>query len=132
MKTMNFFDKCLEKKNYVSVSRNTHKQKQLILSNLNELYANFKSKYVSPSIGFSIFCELQPMFWLNNFVLIQCVFVHMTQKFLLAPPNVTYQEPFPLIVCDINNKECMVHRYSNCFELNTVLQDFFVQYYWRF
>ena len=48
------------KKDYVSVSRNTHKQKRLILSNLNELYANFKSKYVSTSIGFSKCCELRP------------------------------------------------------------------------
>ena len=60
MKMMTFLKKCLEKKDYVSVSSNTHKQKRLILSNLNELYANFKSKYVSTSIGFSKFCELWP------------------------------------------------------------------------
>ena len=46
------------KKDYVSISRKTHKQKRSILSNLNELCANFKSKYVS--IGFSKFFELQP------------------------------------------------------------------------
>ena len=45
------------KKDHVSVSRNTHKQKRLILPNLNEHYANFKPKYVSTSIGFSKFCE---------------------------------------------------------------------------
>ena len=55
---MNFLDKCLGKKDYVSVSRKTHKQKRSILSNLNELCANFKSKYVST--GFSKFFELQP------------------------------------------------------------------------
>ena len=55
-----FFRQMPGKKDYVSVSRNTHKQKRLILSNLNELYANFKSKYVSISIGFSKFCELRP------------------------------------------------------------------------
>ena len=48
------------KKDYVSVSCNSPKQKRLILSNLNELYANFKSKYASTSIGFSKFCELWP------------------------------------------------------------------------
>ena len=95
---------------YVSVSRNTHRQKRLILSNLNGLCANFKSKYVS--IGFSKFCEL----WLK-----WCVFAgssgthsvctyHQEIKLLLAPLNVNYQKLFPLIVCDINNKECMVHR----------------------
>ena len=45
-------------------------------------------------------------------------------KLLLAPLNVTFQEPFPLIVCDINNKECMVHRCPSCPESNTLLQDF--------
>ena len=48
------------KKDYAGVSCNTHKQKRLILSNLNELYANFKSKCISTSTGFSQFCELQP------------------------------------------------------------------------
>ena len=43
---------------------------------------------------------------------------------LLVLLNVTYQELFPLIVCDINNKECMVHRCPNCPESNTLLQDF--------
>ena len=60
MKMMTFLKKCLEKKDYVSVSSNTYKQKRLILSNLNELYANFKSKCVSTSIGFSKFYELCP------------------------------------------------------------------------
>ena len=44
-------------------------------------------------------------------------------KLLLAPLNVTYQELFTLIVCDINNKECMVHRCPNCPESNTLLQN---------
>ena len=51
-----FSKKMLGKKDYVSVSCNTHKQMYLILSNLNELCAN-----ISTSIGFSKFCELQPM-----------------------------------------------------------------------
>ena len=46
---------------------------------------------------------------------------HQDMKLLLAPLNVTYQELFALIVYDINNKECMVHR---CPELNTLLRDF--------
>ena len=127
MKTINFFNKCLEK-HYVSVSRNTHKQKRLILSNLNELYANFKSKYVSTSIGFSKFCELQPKWCVlagssGTHSVCVCTY-HQNMKLLLAPLNVTYQELFPLIVCDINNKECMVHRCPNCPVSNSLLQDF--------
>ena len=49
---------------------------------------------------------------------------HQNMKLLLAPLNVTYQGIFPLIVCDINNKEYMVHRCPNCPESNTLLQDF--------
>ena len=45
-------------------------------------------------------------------------------KLLLTPSNVTCQELFPLTVCDINNKECMVHRYQNCPDSNTLLQEF--------
>ena len=45
-------------------------------------------------------------------------------KLLLALFNVTYQELFPLTVCDINNKECMVHRCPNCPESNTLLEGF--------
>ena len=49
MKTMNFLDKCLEKKIMLVFPTIPTKT---ILSNLNKLYANFKSKYVSISIGF--------------------------------------------------------------------------------
>ena len=116
---------------YVSVSRNTHRQKRLILSNLNGLCANFKSKYVS--IGFSKFCEL----WLK-----WCVFAgssgthsvctyHQEIKLLLAPLNVNYQKLFPLIVCDINNKECMAQMPKLPSVRHTIAR-FFVLHYWRF
>ena len=107
------------KKDCGSVSCNTHKQKRLILSNFNELYANFKSKYVSTSIVFqsSVNCGQSGVFLLYHLVLIQCVF-------LLAPLNVTYQELISLIVCDINNKKCVVHKCGNYPESNTRLQDF--------
>ena len=112
----------------VSVSRNTHKQKRSIISNLNELYANFKSKYIGTSIGFSKSCELQPKWCVlagSSATHSVCVCTyHQNMKSLLAPLNVSYQELFSLIVCDINNKECMVHRCSNCPESNTLLQDF--------
>ena len=93
MKMMNFLDKCLEKKDYFSVSHNTHKQKRLILSNLNELYANFKSKYVSTSIGFSKFCELQPKWCViagssGTHSVCVCTY-YQNMKLLLAPLNVT-------------------------------------------
>ena len=37
-----------------------HKQKRLILMNLNELYTVFKKEHQDVTIGISIFCELRP------------------------------------------------------------------------
>ena len=115
------------KKDYVSVSRNIHKQKRLILSNLNKFYANFKSKYVSTSIGLSKFYELRPKWRVlagssGTHSVCVCTY-HQNMKLLLASLNVTYQGPFTLVVCDINNKECMVHRCPNCPKSNTLLQN---------
>ena len=53
-----------------------------------------------------------------------CLYISPNMKLLLAPLHVTYQELFLLIVCDINNKECTVHRCPNCPKSNTLLQDF--------
>ena len=51
--------KCLEK-NFMSIVRRSHMQKCLILSNLKELYANFKSSYPDIKTCFSDFCSHCP------------------------------------------------------------------------
>ena len=95
---------------------------------MNEFFTSFKSKYVSTSIGFSEFCELQPK-WCGlagssaTHSVCVCAY-HQNMKLLLAPINVTYQKLFPLIVCGINNKECTVHKCPNCPESHTLLQYF--------
>ena len=75
---------------------------------------NFKSKYVSTSISFSKFCELQQKWCVlagSSATHSVCLGTHhQNMKSLLSSSNVTYQELIPLTVCDINNKECMVHR----------------------
>ena len=46
------------KKDFVSISRNVHQQKRLLLSNLKELYSAFKLKNPSLELGFSnLLCE---------------------------------------------------------------------------
>ena len=45
-------------------------------------------------------------------------------KLFLGPLNLTYQELFLLIVCDINSRDCMVHRCPNCPGSNTLVQGF--------
>ena len=89
MKMMNFVDKCLEKR-----LCNIQKQKWLILSYLNELYANFGSKYVSASTGSSKFWELQRKWCVlaglsGSHSVCVCTY-HQNIELLLAPLNVTY------------------------------------------
>ena len=48
------------KKDYVSISFKTHKQKCLLLCNLKELYQEFKVKNPTIGIGFSKFASLCP------------------------------------------------------------------------
>ena len=47
-------------KDYVSIGKKIHKQKRLLLCNLNELYSAFKVKYPNHKIGLSKFCALRP------------------------------------------------------------------------
>ena len=46
-------------KNYVSVTRNVHQQKHLLLCNLKKLYQSYKEKFSQHKIGLSKFCELR-------------------------------------------------------------------------
>jgi hypothetical protein len=48
------------KKDFVSIKRNVHKQKRLLLCNLKELYVLFKEQNAEVKIGFSKFCTLRP------------------------------------------------------------------------
>ena len=48
------------KKDSVSLSRNVHKQKRLVLCNLKELFCTFKTRYPLTQMGFSCFCSLRP------------------------------------------------------------------------
>ena len=53
----------LKNKDYISVSKEVHKQKFATwksLCNLQELYTAFKEKYPNVNIGFSKFCALRP------------------------------------------------------------------------
>ena len=47
------------KKDYLSIGRNVHKQKRLVLCDLSELYSAFRDKYPNIKIGFSKFFTLR-------------------------------------------------------------------------
>ena len=101
------------KKDYVSIGRNIHKQKRLF-ANLKELH----SKYPARQIGFSKFCSLRPKWCLltgSSGTHSACVSTHhQNMKLIYAPLGVSHTELHEFLVCDINSKECMIHRCPNC------------------
>ena len=107
-----------DKKAFVSIGRNIHKQKRLLLANFKELRSNFKSKYPTLQIRFSKFCSLCPKWCVlpgssgTHFVGV-CMH-HQNMKLILAPLGVSHTELYEFLVCDINSKECMIQRCPNC------------------
>ena len=114
-------------KDFVSVregDKRIHKQRRLLLLNLNELHSQFKARYPAVKIGLSKFCELRPK---------ECVTVgargthsvcvctiHQNVKLMLAdlPANgitqLTYQDLLQKLVCSADNKNCMLHSCDRC------------------
>ena len=108
------------KKDYVSISRNVHMQKRLILCNLSELFACFKEKYPRVKIHSSKFYSLRPKWCLTvgasgAHTVCVCT-IHQNVKLMVdaIDSRASYKDYIDLIVCDINSKECMIHRCNNC------------------
>ena len=114
------------KKDYVSIGRNIHKQKRFLLAILKELHSIFKSKYPARQIGFSKFCSLCSK-WsvlpglLGTHSVCECTH-HQNMKLILAPLGVSHTELYEFLVCDINNKKCVIHRCPNCPENTEMLE----------
>ena len=66
-------------------------------------------------------------YYLSHFVLLQKVHIML----LVTPLIVIYEELFPLIVCDINNKEYVVNNAQTALSQHIIAR-FFVSCYWRF
>ena len=108
-------------KDCVSVSRNVHQQKRLILGNLKELYVAFCDKYSELKIGFSKFCSLCPKWCVplsskgSHSV---CVCIQHQNAILLVDAannnNQTYKTLISKIVCNTDNKMCMLHQCEQC------------------
>lgn len=101
-----------------------HKQKRLLLMNLNEAYELFKQRYPGHEVGLSKFCELRPK---------ECVTVgargthsvcvctiHQNVKLMLSKfpttdeGNISYHDLLDHLVCSTENALCMLHRCENC------------------
>ena len=52
-------------KDYVSIARNVHQQKHLLLCNLKELYQSSEEKFPQHKIGLSMFCKFRPKWWVT-------------------------------------------------------------------
>lgn len=115
-------------KDYKSVKstetgKREHKQKCLILMNLNELYENYKAKFPDDKIGFSKFCLLRPSHCItvgSRGTHSVCVCqAHQNIKLMLtalpsAQHTITYHDLMSKIVCSVTSKLCMVHRCPSC------------------
>ena len=56
------------KKDYVSIQKDVHKQKQLVLCNLHELFVEFKERNPDLKIRFSKCCTVHPKWCLCRFI----------------------------------------------------------------
>ena len=108
------------RKDYVSVGKNIHMQKRLLLCNLSELYSAFKEKNPGIKVGFSKFCSLRPKWCIltdapgTHSV---CVCSHHQNAVLLVSAvdwDFTYKDLMKVLVCDTTRLECMVHRCDKC------------------
>ena len=107
-------------KDFVSIRRNVHVQKRLLLCTLKELFCEFKKQFPDKKIGFSKFCALRPK---------QCILagspgthsvcvcsIHENVKLMLSAVKLqkSYHELIDMIVCSRESKQCMVHRCPSC------------------
>ena len=112
---------CRDKKDVVMVKEFGVKvaKPKLFLANLHELYLQLKEK-TGLKVGFSKFCNLRPKWCIgvgakgtHNV----CVgVIHQNVKLMLAPLAVEFDSNSIMeeIVCDLNSKECMLHRCIKC------------------
>ena len=130
---------CPGKKEFVVVRDGgvkSHKQKQLLLLNLHELYVAYKAKYPNNKIGFSKFCELRPAWCLpvtaagmHNVCVCQS---HQNAKLLTSviPGKPHYSDLLEKNVCSVKNRECMLLLCDNCpCGLTSYLSDTFSEDY---
>ena len=113
---------CPGKKDFVSVKQDDKRiqvQKRLLLVNMKELYAEFKNS-IGLKVGFSKFCELRPKSCLTvsaRGMHSVCVCeLHQNTKLMIAavPGTLDYKELLSKMVCDIGERNCMLHECENC------------------
>ena len=105
-------------KDFVSIGKNVHKQKRLLMCILKELFVAFKEKFPIAKVSFAKFCSLRPKWCVllgasGTHSVCVCT-MHQNTKLLLAPIGENYKELMKLLVCSIENRECMIKRCPDC------------------
>ena len=125
------------KKDYVSISKNVHQQKRLLLSNLKELFISFKQKHEDIKIGYSKFCSLRPKWCIlpganGTHSVCVCTY-HQNTKLLVEAMNSgdSYKDLLQKLVCFLSNKECMLGRCEQCPD-RRILIDYLYDYFNKF
>jgi hypothetical protein len=116
---------CPGKKDFVSVKnsegKRVHVQKRLLLANLRELYLHYKENSSGEHVGFSKFCELRPRWCITvgakgMHSVCVCEY-HQNVKLLLDSlpgPKLDHKSLMAKLVCDVSERNCMLHRCEKC------------------
>jgi len=95
-------------------------QKRLLLANLSEIYASFKSENPGMQVGFSTFAVLRPKWCIpvgsaGSHNVCVCTY-HQNVKLMLSVvnPSLDYKNILKLCVCDMSNQNCMLHHCDDC------------------
>ena len=104
-----------ERKDYVSIDWNVHKQKRLVLCNVSELDNAIRDKYPNIKIGFSKFCTLRPKWCVlagSSGTHSVCVCSTHQNAVLLVDATdwpYTYKDLIKKVVCDPDKKVFIMH-----------------------
>ena len=108
------------KKDYVSIGKNIHMQKKLLLCNLKELYIAYKELNTGYKISYSKFASLKPKWCIlpgasGTHSVCVCTY-HQNAKLFVDALNVkcTYKELMSKTVCSVERKECMLSQCDDC------------------
>ena len=116
---------CPGKKECVAIrdenGKKVYRQKQLLLVNLKELHVAFKEKHPQNPVGFSKFCQLRPKWCIpvtaaGTHSVCVCQ-QHQNAKLVVAAlpeKNIDYKMLLSKIVCNLENRDCMIHLCDKC------------------
>ena len=98
------------KKDCVSIKKNQHEKKHLVLCNLHEIYVAFKEQNPDVKVGFPKFCSMHPKSYVNagksgTHLVCACA-IHQNTVLLVDSLNwdVTYKDLISKTACGSTNR----------------------------